>query len=1489
MDNSSSKFNPNLVSKFWKDDNPQFVFEENSSNLRRSTDIIGSLGLKSKPSGIVDNGIQRNLSKFESKLINIEGPSKKKKFTTRSFLKEKFTDVNFPPNNQSLLGLNSSNKYIDSDVEEEMKFNCINSENVEWKRLPDIFPLYEVFDGYITHTDVKQGSLGNCYFLSVLAALCTKSYLIYQLFRIKKRNFEGYYEVVFYLNGIWQVVVLDDYFPVFKGTNKLCFAAPEGFAVWVLLLEKAWAKVNSGYMNTIGGNPSEPLQALTGFSTECLFHNKIKDEKLWMNIKSADDTNKIICASTSPNVEFNNGLISGHAYTLVDAKVIKGFDSPKKINKESAMIVRDKELMLLKLRNPWGQAAWDGEWSSTSKNWTSEIKQEIDYSEGDGVFYCTFDEFFKFFEATFICHVMYNSKIICYHLDNDEHFSYPIAFNIYLEENSKLALSVLFRSWRFDRKLKGAFRPFSIIVAGYNLKREVHYMDGSWSSMESLEFVKELPKGFYCVIIYCAFEVFTQDLPLEYVFRICCDNHFVSKFVGIDKRFQLIQYLIVSYTKLSNIEKLESCDSFYIAYQEFLTEAGISCLVAINKTDNKLLRIQMVNLEVVNLKMLPPFANCQESTITKVPPRRGLAFIGFRLNYEEIMFNLKTKQKLIEYDLDYEEERFNELLLVEIPEESIEIDIKTFVYTFSSEVKATKPIFHSNLNNEGDLFEEIDLADLIEDNISTMAILQMIPQSSDEEILFKNEELFWTRKEFELGDYYGIVSRATRQLCYRGSFIWLTGEAYIGNWKENNFDGFGHLYDNNNKLIYEGHFEKGLKKGTGKLYFEDGNIYVGEFDNDLMNGRGVYIWKGNKQKWEGMFFNNYKHGKGKLFINNVETDEIEYDKDKPLNTKMRFSDCSSKKLVVEVEELVLNEDDKLKAKFQKLKEKDEFACRNFLKIYELENNKNIQIPETTKSKGKTKMTYVNLTKSNATVDMRLLEYGFYFGELNANNSFNGKGVYFNEKNKEAYYVGCFKNGVKEGYGEHYDKQGNLIYKGNFEDGYYHGNGVIYFSNCDWYSGEFASNQRQGEGVYYWANGSNWVGFFIRNKMHGKGKYFYANSPFTEIVGFESNVPITRSKLVDESRLSEEDEAIIDILKMKFPYIAKRLLSLPPLKCVSSLRWIEEKTDEDDYYYGQVNELGEYHGKGCYVLNKRVSQIKFYVGYWNENLKNILGFYLSSEGKVIYEGEFSDDHMHGKGRYYYTEKTFYDGEFAHNKKHGKGVYSWNINRWEGEFNYDKFDGKGMLIYDSYKISEIVEYDQGNLINKTTPIVNTSRQQRNKIIKKINELSLSCEKEMQLLLEISPTVDNTCLSWGELKFKYGDYIGEINFLKNPQGRGVIFIHSSKMYYIGYWQNGAREGKGKLYHEDWVLHYEGNFHLDKMMGWGRYFVRDSKSFYEGVYDEMGNGEGLYAWNDGHYWKGRFLYFQLDGTGIYYDPDGSKLCKIIYQNGIKLETQPV
>jgi hypothetical protein len=74
--------------------------------------------------------------------------------------------------------------------------------------------------------DIVPGDINDAYFLFAVQNLCKFTGNIDKLFKYcgKFHNPKGYYELAFYINGAEQIVIVDDYLPVKKGTNELAFA-----------------------------------------------------------------------------------------------------------------------------------------------------------------------------------------------------------------------------------------------------------------------------------------------------------------------------------------------------------------------------------------------------------------------------------------------------------------------------------------------------------------------------------------------------------------------------------------------------------------------------------------------------------------------------------------------------------------------------------------------------------------------------------------------------------------------------------------------------------------------------------------------------------------------------------------------------------------------------------------------------------------------------------------------------------------------------------------------------------------------------------------------------------------------------------------------------------------------------------------------------------------------------------------------------------------
>ena len=245
--------------------------------------------------------------------------------------------------------------------------------------------------GGIEPNDINQGQLGDCYFLAALSSLAEFPDRVQALFHTKEINKAGIYLVRFYINGNEMPVVVDDHLPV-DARGQPVFATCRDGELWVSLLEKAWAKLHGTYARTEGGLPCLAASHIMGVPSESFSHGQIENvEDFFDMLQSADARNFTMMAASHGQGEnrTDEGVISGHAYSLISIHELQH---------------SGREIKLLKLRNPWGQGEWQGDWSDKSTLWTPALKEKVGYVDGDdGIFFIELNDYLEHFAWTSVC------------------------------------------------------------------------------------------------------------------------------------------------------------------------------------------------------------------------------------------------------------------------------------------------------------------------------------------------------------------------------------------------------------------------------------------------------------------------------------------------------------------------------------------------------------------------------------------------------------------------------------------------------------------------------------------------------------------------------------------------------------------------------------------------------------------------------------------------------------------------------------------------------------------------------------------------------------------------------------------------------------------------------------------------------------------------------------------------------------------------------
>eukprot|EP00457_Paulinella_chromatophora_P001707 gb/GEZN01001709.1/.p1 GENE.gb/GEZN01001709.1/~~gb/GEZN01001709.1/.p1 ORF type:complete len:881 (-),score=102.55 gb/GEZN01001709.1/:225-2648(-) len=296
-----------------------------------------------------------------------------------------FVDNDFPPSMSSI---------------HKERGNPLNRE-VVWKRPAEFLDRVSVFDG-IDPNDINQGMLGNCWFCCALSAVAEFPNLIQDMFVSKVASSVGVYQLRLYneTEADVCVVTVDDLFPCNVSGGPL-FTSNKGNEIWVLLIEKAYAKMMGCYFGLRSGSPADAFSDLTGCPVQSFnfssaeWKQEVESGRFFSRVEAWDKRKCVMAAGKYGEDKWSEmggdpankaGLVPGHAYSLIEAKQAHG-------------------VQLVQLRNPWGRFEWQGDWSDRSPLWTSKMKTAFKpvFDDSDGLFYMSYQHFMQNFDNLDVC------------------------------------------------------------------------------------------------------------------------------------------------------------------------------------------------------------------------------------------------------------------------------------------------------------------------------------------------------------------------------------------------------------------------------------------------------------------------------------------------------------------------------------------------------------------------------------------------------------------------------------------------------------------------------------------------------------------------------------------------------------------------------------------------------------------------------------------------------------------------------------------------------------------------------------------------------------------------------------------------------------------------------------------------------------------------------------------------------------------------------
>ena len=263
---------------------------------------------------------------------------------------------------------------------------------------------------------VDAGDLGDSWVMCSVAAVSEDPARLMGMFRhpegkvaAQREHAVGAYRVTFNKNGWWRSVLVDSYLPVSAGKLKYAKSAVDPAEIWPAILEKAYAKLHGSYAKICSGDPLHALQDMTGFSTS-RFDDALTSTSNQKPTELFDDLVRgiaagytVICNTPGSDprskdgkndpltAEFAKvGLVTGHAYTILDAKY-----------------VADLKVRIVKVRNAWGRGLeWNGDWNDNDSKWEEypEVAAACDFQKAaDGTFWMPWEAAQKYFNGGGVC------------------------------------------------------------------------------------------------------------------------------------------------------------------------------------------------------------------------------------------------------------------------------------------------------------------------------------------------------------------------------------------------------------------------------------------------------------------------------------------------------------------------------------------------------------------------------------------------------------------------------------------------------------------------------------------------------------------------------------------------------------------------------------------------------------------------------------------------------------------------------------------------------------------------------------------------------------------------------------------------------------------------------------------------------------------------------------------------------------------------------
>ena len=375
--------------------------------------IRGTAPSMNVPLKTIFGPIDKHYCEWDANLFNAECLEL---LTDLEIEEEKFKDEKFKPDISSIIGHDVSQK---RRKELEERFG-----NLQWLAPEEIFGGDHSIWKDSRVSDIDQGDLNNCYFLAALCSLAKYRQRLAKSYIVRLPNSQNLFCVFLCVAGIFEHVYVDGHFPCLG--NKPCFNGSRQKELWAMIMEKAWAKIHGGYLNTEWGLLDEALHDLTGAPAD---YFEIKPDgptrdNLWNILKDSLKEEFLVTCGTRDynnkdepeheiikNAEKDTGLVGTHAYSIHQVFTLVEEDGEKTLqlamdDKQGGKIERIVQIQNPRLdRYENDEVDWKGKWNLKSEEFLKTLKPQLK-KHGfpiEETFFMEYSDFCRFFKCFAVC------------------------------------------------------------------------------------------------------------------------------------------------------------------------------------------------------------------------------------------------------------------------------------------------------------------------------------------------------------------------------------------------------------------------------------------------------------------------------------------------------------------------------------------------------------------------------------------------------------------------------------------------------------------------------------------------------------------------------------------------------------------------------------------------------------------------------------------------------------------------------------------------------------------------------------------------------------------------------------------------------------------------------------------------------------------------------------------------------------------------------